>query len=65
MNLFSLKSSVCWVVIYAKNSKKITKNFALELSLLFKIVEKIGKSLEAFGYFIVIFSTFSNIISVV
>ena len=58
MNLSSLKSSVCWVVIYAKNSKKIAKNFTLDLSLLLKIVEKVGKYLEAFGYFIVIFFNF-------
>ena len=52
------------MVIYAKNSKKIA-NFTLDLSLLLKIVEKIGKYLEACGYFIVIFSIFSKIIWVV
>ena len=65
MNLSSLKSSVCWVVIYAKNSRKIAKNFTLDLSLLLKIVEKIGKYQEAFGYFIVISSIFSKFIWVV
>ena len=40
MNLSSLKSSVFWVGIYAKNPKKIAKNLTLSLSLLLKIVEK-------------------------
>ena len=65
MNLSSLKSSVCWVVIYAKNSKKIAKNFTLDLSLLLKIVEKVRKYLEACGYFIVILSILLKIIWVV
>ena len=60
MNLSSLKRSVCWVVIYAKNSKSVAKNFTLDLSLLLKIVEKIGKYLEAFSYSLLIFSIFSK-----
>jgi len=43
---------VFWVVIYAKKTNKITKNLTLGLSLLLKIVEKIGKYLEALGYFL-------------
>ena len=65
MNLSSLKGSVFWVVIYAKNSKKIAKNLTLNLSLLLKIVEKNRKYLEAFSYFILIFSIFSKIIWVI
>ena len=65
MNLSSLKGSVFWVVIYAKKTNKITKNLTLGLSLLLKIVEKIGKYLEALGYFLLIFSIFSKIIWVI
>ena len=65
MNLSSLKSSVFWVVIYGKKTNKITKNLTLGLSLLLKIVEKIGKYLEALGYFLLIFSIFSKIIWVI
>ena len=60
MNLSSLKGSVFWVVIYAKKTNKITKNLTLGLSLLLKIVEKIGKYLETLGYFLLIFSIFSK-----
>jgi len=49
VNLSSLKGSVFWVVIYAKGANKIAKNLTLALSLLLKIVEKIGKYLEALG----------------
>jgi len=65
VNLSSLKSSVFWVVIYGKKTNKITKNLTLGLSLLLKIVEKIGKYLEALGYFLLIFSIFSKIIWVI
>ena len=65
MNLSSLKSSVFWVVIYAKNSKKIAKNLILGLSLSLKNVEKIGKYLEPFGHFLLIFSIYSKIIWVI
>ena len=65
MNLSSLKGSVFWVVIYAKKTNKITKNLTLGLSLLLKIVEKIGKYLEALGYSLLISSIFSKIIWVI
>ena len=65
MNLSSLKGSVFWVVIYAEKTNKITKNLTLGLSLLLKIVENIGKYLEALGYFLLIFSIFSKIIWVI
>jgi len=65
VNLSSLKSSVFWVEIYAKNSKKITKTLILGLRLLLKIVKKTGKYLETLSYFSLIFSTFSKIICVV
>ena len=65
MNLSSLKGSVFWVVIYAKKTNKITKNLTLGLSLLLKIVEKIGGYLEALGYFLFFFSIFSKIIWVI
>jgi len=55
VNLSSLKGSVFWVVIY----------LTLGLSLLLKIVEKIGKHLEALGYFLLIFSIFSKFIWVI
>jgi len=65
VNLSSLKGSVFWVVIYAKKTNKITKNLTLGLSLLLKIVEKIGGYLEALGYFLFFFSIFSKIIWVI
>jgi len=51
VNLSSLKSSVFWVEIYAKNSKKITKTLILGLRLLLKIVKKNRKISRDFGLF--------------
>ena len=55
MNLSSLKSSVFWVVIYAKNSKKIAKHLTLGLGFIVKNCGKIRKYLEAISYFLLIF----------
>ena len=65
MNLSSLKSSVFWVVIYAKNSKKIAKHLTLGLGFIVKNCGKIRKYLEAISYFLLIFSIFSKIIWVI
>ena len=48
-----------------RKTNKITKNLTLGLSLLLKIVEKIGKYLEALGYSLLISSIFSKIIWVI
>jgi len=62
VNLSSLKStsSVFWVIIYAKNSKKMTKNLTLSLSLLLKIVEKSWKISRGFSLFSFNFFNFFN-----